>query len=197
MPTIPEICPSSDFDPRQCHPPSLRYPTLRGYYRIVLGAVRPAGTSVLARTCGPGKEKQDRHRRSVLFVEAQVSPRRSELPLHEACHRMTDRHRRDMNQNLLYPNATQSGPKVRKSLRLVLGLGETPYAKAAEAHFAALGWDLTVAKTAKEARKLAVKQRAAAAVLAADLGPESGWLASVKLTRARPGTRVVLVGKVR
>jgi ActR/RegA family two-component response regulator len=102
-----------------------------------------------------------------------------------------------MNQNLLYPNPTPSGPKARKALRLVLGLGETPYAKAAEAHFTALGWDVTVAKTPKEARKLAMKQRASAAVLAADLGPESGWLSSVKLTRARPGTRVVLVGKVR
>jgi ActR/RegA family two-component response regulator len=110
---------------------------------------------------------------------------------------MTERNYRAMTQNLLQPNATQSTTKARKALRLVLGLGETPYAKAAEAHFTALGWDVTVAKTAKDARKLALKQRAAAAVLAADLGPESGWLSSVKLTRSRPGTRVVLVGKVR
>ena len=110
---------------------------------------------------------------------------------------MTHQRNRDMTPNLLQPNATSAGPKTRKVLRLVLGLGETPYAKAAEAHFAALGWDVTVAKTAKEARKLALKQRAGAAVLAADLGPESGWLSCVKLTRARPGTRVVLVGKVR
>jgi hypothetical protein len=104
---------------------------------------------------------------------------------------------RKMTPNLLQPNATQSGPKARKSVRLVLGVGETPYAKAAEAHFTSLGWDVTVTKTAKDARKLAVKLRAAAAVLSADTGPESGWLSCVKLTRARPGTRVVLVGKVR
>jgi hypothetical protein len=79
----------------------------------------------------------------------------------------------------------------------VLGLGETPFAKAAEAHFASLGWDVHVAKSAKEARKWGVKHKAAAAVLAADLGPESGWLSTVKFTQARPGLRVVLVGKTR
>ncbi|HEY2787214.1 MAG TPA: hypothetical protein VGJ05_19800 [Fimbriiglobus sp.] len=102
-----------------------------------------------------------------------------------------------MTQNLLQPNAIHASPKARKTLRLVLGLGETPYAKAAEAHFNTMGWDVQVAKSAKEARKLAVKVKATAVALAVDLGPESGWLSSVKLTRTLPNTRVVIVGKVR
>ena len=102
-----------------------------------------------------------------------------------------------MSQELLTPNAIPAPSRGRKTLRLVLGLGDTPYAKAAEAHFAGLDWDVHVAKTAKDARKLAMKLNASAVVLAADLGPESGWLSSTKLTRSRPNVRVVVVGKAR
>ena len=56
-----------------------------------------------------------------------------------------------MTQNLLQPNVTHSSAKARNGHRLVLGLGETPYAKAAEAHFASMGWDVQVAKSAKDA----------------------------------------------
>jgi DNA-binding NtrC family response regulator len=102
-----------------------------------------------------------------------------------------------MTQDLLQPNAIPYQARGRNAQHMILGVGETPYAKAAEAHFSSQGWDVSVAKTAKDARKMALRINAAVVVLAADLGPESGWLSSVKLTRSRPNTRVILVGTQR
>ena len=82
----------------------------------------------------------------------------------------------------------------RKAPRLVLGVGAGPLAKAVEAHFHGLGWDVCRAETAADAGKLAARKRAAAVVLAADALPESGLLSCTKLILQRPGCRVVLVG---
>ena len=82
----------------------------------------------------------------------------------------------------------------RKAPRLVLGLSGTPLAKAVEAHFHALGWDVCRVDTAVDAGRLAHRKRAAAVVLAADALPESGLLSCAKLTAARQGCRVVIVG---
>lgn len=102
-----------------------------------------------------------------------------------------------MSQQLLQPNPLVSPPKTRKANRVVLALADNPFAKAAEAHFASAGWDVVWATSSKEGRKWAQKHRAHVAILAVDLGPESGWLSSVKLVKAVPNARVVLVGKER
>lgn len=82
----------------------------------------------------------------------------------------------------------------RKAPRLVLGLSGSPLAKAVEAHFHALGWDVCRTETAADAGRLAHRKRAAAVLLAADAVPESGLLSCAKLTALRPGCRVVIVG---
>jgi DNA-binding response OmpR family regulator len=76
----------------------------------------------------------------------------------------------------------------------VLGLGGVPLAKAVEAHFHALGWDVCRTDTAAEAGRLAARKKTAAVLLAADALPESGLLSCAKLTAVRPGCRVVVVG---
>lgn len=81
-----------------------------------------------------------------------------------------------------------------KAHRLVLGIGVGPLAKAVEAHFHALGWDVSRAETAAEAGKLAIGKRATVVVMTTDALPESGLLSSAKLITTRPGCRVVLVG---
>ncbi len=82
----------------------------------------------------------------------------------------------------------------RKAPRLVLGIGSGPLAKAVEAHFHALGWDVCRGESAADARRLAVRKRAAAVVLTTDALPESGLLSCAKLTAVGSGCRVVLVG---
>lgn len=55
------------------------------------------------------------------------------------------------------------------------------------------GWRVLFADTAAEARRLTMRMRPAALVLAADLPDESGWLACAKLARGRRRTRVIVI----
>jgi ActR/RegA family two-component response regulator len=55
------------------------------------------------------------------------------------------------------------------------------------------GWDVYPASTGPEARRLARMVEAELVVLTTFLPEESGWLTCEKITRDRPGIRVVLV----
>ncbi len=81
----------------------------------------------------------------------------------------------------------------RKAPRLVLA-GAGGSSAAIAAHFRRLGWEVIPADTVADVRRLAVRKRAAAVVLPADAGGESGWLACAKLVRSAPKLKVVLVG---
>ena len=56
-----------------------------------------------------------------------------------------------------------------------------------------LGCDVQLADCAAEARRL-IHEGVTTAVLATDLGDESGWLACAKLQWAQPEIRVILLG---
>ena len=82
-------------------------------------------------------------------------------------------------------------PARRKGPRLVLG------GRAFSARLAALlrelGWDVQTAADAAEARRLALRHRPHAVLLAADADDESGFLSCAKLRLCLPRVRVVLV----
>jgi DNA-binding response OmpR family regulator len=59
--------------------------------------------------------------------------------------------------------------------------------------FRRLGWDVYLAHSGPEARRLTRMLEADAVVLHTDLPQESGWLTCDKLTREQPLTRVILV----
>ena len=59
--------------------------------------------------------------------------------------------------------------------------------------FRRLGWDVYLAHSGPEARRLARMLEADVVILHAELPEESGWLTCDKLTREQPQTRVVLV----
>ena len=93
--------------------------------------------------------------------------------------------------------ATLSRPDAarRKGPRLVLG------GRAFSARLAALlrelGWDVQTAADAAEARRLALRHRPHAVLLAADADDESGFLSCAKLRLCLPRVRVVLVAAER
>jgi hypothetical protein len=63
------------------------------------------------------------------------------------------------------------------------------------AHFAGQGWDVHVARSGCETRRLAGKHSPAAVVLVAEpTQGESGWLTCGKLLLEKPHQRVVLLG---
>jgi DNA-binding response OmpR family regulator len=88
------------------------------------------------------------------------------------------------------PFANQSGV-YRPCLLLVHG--DASYAAETCLHFRRQGWDVYQASDGPEARRLARMLEADLVVLEADLAGESGWLTCAKLTRERPGGRVILV----
>jgi DNA-binding response OmpR family regulator len=59
--------------------------------------------------------------------------------------------------------------------------------------FRRLGWDVYLARSGPEARRLTRMLEADVVILQADLPDESGWLTCDKLTREQPFTRVILV----
>lgn len=77
---------------------------------------------------------------------------------------------------------------------VVLAHMDATYASETGRKLRRLGWDVYPAKGGPEARRLARMLDADLVVLGVDLGEESGWLTCAKLTRERPGGKVVLVG---
>jgi DNA-binding response OmpR family regulator len=79
--------------------------------------------------------------------------------------------------------------------RLVLAHTDITYAALASRHLRRQGWDVYLAKTGDETRRLARNLAPAVVVLETDLPDESGWLVCDKLARELPGIKAVLVGK--
>jgi hypothetical protein len=90
-----------------------------------------------------------------------------------------------------YGSKPTSDKSPKKFPRVVIGLGESPFATKAAAQLRALGWEVTTAASGEEARRLAVRGKAHALVL----GLCGDLLATAKVVTALPKrTKVVLVG---
>ena len=76
---------------------------------------------------------------------------------------------------------------------LILAHGDPVYATLVAEAFRQRGWDVHLARSGPEARRLVQGLAPAAVVLDTELPGESGWLACDKLTRQQPQLRVVLV----
>jgi len=61
-------------------------------------------------------------------------------------------------------------------------------------NFRRLGWDVYLARSGPEARRLARMLSADMVILHVDLPEESGWLTCDKLTRELPSASVILIG---
>lgn len=76
---------------------------------------------------------------------------------------------------------------------LVLAHPDAMYAAVASRYFRQCGWDVALAHSGPEARRLAMLLRPTVIVLEANLREESGWLTCEKLAWERPRQKVVLV----
>jgi DNA-binding response OmpR family regulator len=76
---------------------------------------------------------------------------------------------------------------------LVLAHADSRYATDTCRSFRRIGWDVYLAQTGPEARRLARMLEADMVVLDAELPEESGWLTCTKLMQERPQMQVVLV----
>src|SRR5262245_48423235 len=79
---------------------------------------------------------------------------------------------------------------------LLIAHADSGYAARASRAFRRVGWDVYVARTGPEARRLARMLYPDLAILDADLPEESGWLTCEKLVSEQPLLRVILVGAV-
>jgi DNA-binding response OmpR family regulator len=87
--------------------------------------------------------------------------------------------------------ATERSLKFRP--RLVLALADPAFRAAVERHLQMLGWEVRVAGSAAEIRRLAAALNPALIVLSADGREESGWLTCAKLRGENPTRTIVLV----
>jgi DNA-binding response OmpR family regulator len=76
---------------------------------------------------------------------------------------------------------------------LILVHGDASYAAETCLRFRRQGWDVYEAADGPEARRLARMMEPDLVVLEAEPAGETGWLTCAKLTRERPGCRVILV----
>lgn len=79
------------------------------------------------------------------------------------------------------------------SPRLILAHSHQDFQSLLARTFRRLHWDVHLAPSGPEARRLASLLEADVVILQAELPEESGWLTCDKLTREQPLTRVVLV----
>jgi len=85
-------------------------------------------------------------------------------------------------------------PVVTRAASVVVALGEGAHARAIEEALRQGGWDVQVAASDIDARRLVHRLRPTAVILETDPRQgESGWLTCKKLLMDRPGLRVVLV----
>lgn len=83
---------------------------------------------------------------------------------------------------------------VKRACRVVLGLGHSGFAVNAAEQLRASGWEVTTAATAEDARRLAVRGRAAAVVV----GMADGLAETAKVAVASPRkAKVVVVAPAR
>jgi CheY-like chemotaxis protein len=78
---------------------------------------------------------------------------------------------------------------------LILGHSDLAYAASARRGLRQLGWDVYLASTGPEARRLAKMLNPEIVVLDTDLAEESGWLTCEKLVRDEIPLKVFLVSK--
>jgi DNA-binding response OmpR family regulator len=76
---------------------------------------------------------------------------------------------------------------------LVLAHTDIGFAARASRQLRLLGWDVYLARTGAEARRLTEKLAPAVVVLDVGLADESGWLLCDKLNRDRSGRKVILI----
>jgi DNA-binding response OmpR family regulator len=76
---------------------------------------------------------------------------------------------------------------------LVLAHSDLGYAARVSRQFRLLGWDVYLAQTGADVRRLTKKLAPAVVVLDVELVDESGWLVCDKLSREQPGRKVVLI----
>jgi DNA-binding response OmpR family regulator len=76
---------------------------------------------------------------------------------------------------------------------LVLATADSLFAALSCRHFRRLGWEVHLASSGCEARRMARAFNPLVVVLDTELRDESGWLVCDKLTRDMPGQKVVLV----
>src|SRR4051794_424036 len=92
------------------------------------------------------------------------------------------------------PVALEHGPGYRPCL--VLAHTDEARAREVARSFRRLGWDVYLAASGPEARRLSRLLGPELVLLDAELPQESGWLTCAKLASEVPGARVVLVGRV-
>ncbi len=76
---------------------------------------------------------------------------------------------------------------------LVMAYGDSLYAALSGRHFRRLGWEVHLAGSGPELRRLVHALNPAVVVIDTDLRDESGWLTCDKLSRACPAPKVILV----
>lgn len=77
--------------------------------------------------------------------------------------------------------------------RLIVAHADSRYATAVYRYFHRLWWEVHLAATGSQARRLAHGRKPAVVVLDTELCDETGWLTCSKLVREHPEHRVVLV----
>jgi ActR/RegA family two-component response regulator len=97
---------------------------------------------------------------------------------------------REGRSGMLYtPQETSLRP------RLLLAYADSAYASRIVRSFRRLGWEVHMAATAAEARRLIDVYAPNAVLLEIDLPDESGWSASARIAAAHPDQRVILLGE--
>jgi CheY-like chemotaxis protein len=77
--------------------------------------------------------------------------------------------------------------------RMVLAYADSARAALNSRQLRRMGWEVHQACSGPEARRLVYALRPQVVILDAELRGESGWLTCAKLTKERPGGRVVLI----
>lgn len=77
---------------------------------------------------------------------------------------------------------------------LIIAHGDATYSALISRSFRRLGWDVYLARSGPEARRLACMMQPDLMVMATELEQESGWLTCEKVTRDVPHLKVFLVG---
>lgn len=77
---------------------------------------------------------------------------------------------------------------------LILGYVKSEFAARWGRYFRRQGWEVHLASSAVEARRLTQALSPSAVVLDVEMPDESGWLASAKLADEVPGVKILLVG---
>jgi DNA-binding response OmpR family regulator len=84
---------------------------------------------------------------------------------------------------------------VKRHPRLVLAYADSTHAALSCRYFRRQGWEVHLAKSGSEARRLAETLAPEVVVLDTDLREESGWLTCAKLVDQNRGPKVVLVSQ--